>query len=66
MSIDVLAYRTRYGYPWRHALAAEFWWRVEHLGCYRGGDGGLCGVVRRFGYRQRKAAERRATGGGRS
>jgi hypothetical protein len=56
-----LAYRTRYGYPWRWALAAEFWWRVEHLFYrrYRGSDGGMFGSVNRVAYRYRKAAERR-------
>jgi hypothetical protein len=56
----MLAYQTRYGYRFRDALRAEFWWRVEHIGRYRGGDGGLCGAVGRIGYRQRKAAEHRA------
>jgi hypothetical protein len=52
-------YHTRYGYPLGVAIVAEFWWRVEHLGVYRGGDGGLFGAIQRFGYRQRKAWERR-------
>lgn len=55
-----LAYEARYGYRFRDAIRAEFWWRVEHVGYYRGGNGGLCGIVRRWGYRKRKAAERRA------
>lgn len=54
-----LAYCHRYGFEPREALFAAFWWRVEHVGYYRGGDGGLCGLVRRLGYRQRKAWERR-------
>jgi hypothetical protein len=54
-----MTYHRRYGYPWRWAIAAEFWWRVEHLGYYRGGEGGLCAYVNRFGYVKRKAAERR-------
>ncbi len=54
-------YRSRYGYPWKEALIAEFWWRIEHLGYYRGGDGGLFGYVRRYGYFQRKTWERRGT-----
>lgn len=52
-------YSIRYGYPLKVALVAEFWWRVEHLGVYRGGNGGLFGSMRRLGYRQRKAWERR-------
>lgn len=56
-----LAYRSRYGYPLPDALAAELWWRLEHLP-YRGGDGGLCGYVTRYAYGQRKAAERRGAG----
>lgn len=59
MSSRSYHYRTRYGYPFGIAGVAEFWWRVEHVGYYRGGDGGLFGVVRRLGYRQRKAWERR-------
>ncbi len=56
-----LAYEARYGYRFRDAARAEFWWRVEHVGYYRGGDGGLFGYVRRLGYRRRKRAEREAT-----
>lgn len=43
-------YRSRYGYPTRHALVAEVWWRLEHAP-----------IIRRLGtpYRKRKAAERR-------
>lgn len=52
-------YRRRYGYPVGVALVAEFWWRVEHAGTYRGGNGGLFGYVQRVGYRQRKAWERK-------
>lgn len=55
-----LSYRTRYGYSWADAIRAEFWWRIEHVGFYRGGEGGLFGYVRRFGYGKRKAAERKA------
>jgi len=42
-------------------LRVELWWKVEHLFWkrYRGSDGGLFGVIRRFGYRKRKEAERR-------
>jgi len=58
-----LAYETRYGFRFTDAVRAEFWWRVEHLGYYRGGDGGLFGAIQRWGYRNRKAAERRATHG---
>lgn len=50
-------YRSRYGYPPRIALIAEFWWRLEHLP-YRGGNGGLCGYVNRYAYVQRKQWER--------
>lgn len=55
-----LAYESRYGYSLPDAIRAEFWWRVEHLGYYRGADGGLFGAVRGYGYRRRKAAERLA------
>ena len=41
-------YHDRYGYSWRHAITAEFWWRVEHHGPFKS-----------YGYRKRKAAERR-------
>lgn len=59
-AVDLVTnYRYRYGYPATVALVAEFWWRVEHLGVYRGGDGGLFGYVRRLAYRRRKAWERR-------
>lgn len=44
------AYKTKYGYPWRGAIVAEFWWRVEHLGPQR---------IRSIGYAHRKSAERR-------
>lgn len=54
-----LTYESRYGYPLREALCAEAWWRVEHLGRYRGGNGGLFGAIGRLGYRQRKKWERR-------
>lgn len=54
----MIDYRIRYGYPWRWALVAEVWWRLEHLP-YRGGDGGLCGYITRYAYRHRKAVERR-------
>jgi hypothetical protein len=46
-------YHRRYGYRWRDAIRAEFWWRVEH---------GPGAALRRLGYRCRKHAERRATG----
>lgn len=59
MSILHPKYQTRYGYPWWIAIVAEFWWRVEHLGYYRGGDGGLFGYVQRRGYTKRKAWEKR-------
>lgn len=45
----VPTYRSRYGYPWRWAFIAEFWWRLEHCGIDR---------VERFAYPRRKAAER--------
>lgn len=61
MSLLRPVYKTRYDYPLGVALIAEFWWRVEHLGTYRGGDGGLLGAIRRQGYRQRKAWERRGS-----
>ncbi len=48
----MLTYHDRYGYGLRHAIVAEFWWRVEHLPA---GD-----HVRAFGYRKRKQAEKRA------
>ena len=53
----VPVYATRYGYPLGIALVAEFWWRVEHVGYYRGGDGGLAGRARCRGYTQRKRWE---------
>ncbi|CAA9322754.1 MAG: hypothetical protein AVDCRST_MAG68-2064 [uncultured Gemmatimonadetes bacterium] len=56
-----MSYRTRYGYSWPRAVQAEAWWRLEHLGVYRGADGGLCGRVRRYAYAKRKAAERAAS-----
>ena len=51
-------YHSRYGYPRPIAYIAEVWWRLEHLP-YRGGEGGLCGHVARYAYRQRKTWERR-------
>jgi hypothetical protein len=53
-------YRTVYGYPWRHALSAEFWWRVEHLPWRY--DGQLFAPLTRHAYGRRKAAERRGAG----
>ena len=45
----MLTYHDRYGYPYRIAVMAEFWWRLEH---FRGPWQG-------YAYRQRKAWERR-------
>lgn len=53
MSLWRPAYQTRYGYPWRVAAVAEFWWRLEHCGIAR---------VERFAYPRRKAAERKGAG----
>lgn len=53
-----LAYQTRYGYRLRDALRAEAWWRLEHLP-WRA-DGQVFGLLARFAYGRRKAAERRA------
>lgn len=47
-----------YGYPTHVALIAEVWWRLEHVGRYRGSEGGLCGHLNRYAYRQRKRWER--------
>jgi hypothetical protein len=48
----------RYHWTFRKSFMVNLWWRVEHLGVYRGGDGGMFGYARRFGYTKRKAAER--------
>lgn len=45
-------YRYRYGYPWRWAFLAEVAWRIEHLPWRYDG-------FARWGYRRRKACERR-------
>jgi hypothetical protein len=50
-----LTYRTRYGYPLKWALVAEFFWRVEHLP--------WPGCLHRWGYRMRKASEHRGGSG---
>jgi hypothetical protein len=51
----MMVYR-RYGYPWRWAIPAEFFWRVEHTpGSTR---------LRRFGYRLRKRCEHRGYAAG--
>lgn len=50
MSLLRPTYQTRYGYPYRTALLAEFWWRLEHCRVH---------VVERFAYPRRKAAERK-------
>jgi hypothetical protein len=43
-------YRSRYGYPTRVALRAEFLWRLEHAPLE---------AVRLWAYPRRKAAERK-------
>jgi hypothetical protein len=53
----MLRYHYHYKYPWFEAIAAEFWWRIEHLPF--GHDGQIFGPLTRLGYRQRKAWERR-------
>lgn len=55
-------YRYRYGYPWHWAILAELAWRIEHLGVYRGGDGGVLGAIRRWGYAKRHHFERKGAG----
>lgn len=55
-----MRYHSFYGYPWPAAIAAELWWRLEHLP-YRGGDGGLCGYITRYAYIRRKSIERRTS-----
>jgi hypothetical protein len=45
-------YHCRYGYLWPTAIAAEFWWRLEHL---------PFGALSSYGYVRRKAAERRGS-----
>lgn len=47
----VLTYRTAYGYPWRWAILAEFFWRWEHTR--------LPGHL--WAYRMRKTCERRGS-----
>lgn len=46
----VPVYVSRYGYPWRWALLAELFWRIEHGPALRG-----------WGYRMRKACEHRGS-----
>jgi len=55
----VLAYRTKYGYPWRWAFVAELFWRVEHLPLSF--EGQVFAPLARWGYRMRKAAEHRGS-----
>ncbi|MBA3584924.1 MAG: hypothetical protein H0W36_10440 [Gemmatimonadetes bacterium] len=45
-------YHWHYGYPLGVAIVAEFWWRVEHVSRREG-------RLALYGYRQRKAWERR-------
>lgn len=45
----MIEYRDRYSYPWRWALLAELFWRIEHSRT----------PLRHWGYRQRKAFEHR-------
>lgn len=52
-------YRGRYRYPIRVAIKASFFWRVEHLPWRY--DGQIFGPLSRWGYRQRKAAERQGS-----
>lgn len=51
-------YHYDYGYPWRWAIPAEVCWQLEHVGRYRGGEGGLFGYLHRWAYRWRKHYER--------
>lgn len=55
----MIAYRTRYGYPWKWALAAEVAWRIEHLPL--SDEGKVLAPIARWGYRMRKSFERRAS-----
>lgn len=49
----------RYQWSFIESCHVNFWWWLEHLGYYRGGNGGLFGYIRRLGYRNRKQVERR-------
>lgn len=56
-----MTYRS-YGYPWRWAILAELFWRIEHVPfrCARNGiDDGPLSRIGSWGYRLRKACERR-------
>jgi hypothetical protein len=56
----VLNYRTDYGYPWRWAILAEVFWRIEHLPWNY--DGQVFAPLSRWGYRMRKTCEHRGSG----
>lgn len=48
----------RYDWSFSKSLRVNFWWRIEHVGYYRGGEGGLFGYVRRWGTVNRYKAQR--------
>ena len=54
---DDVRYRKVYSYPWRWAIAAEMFWRIEHLPSSN--DGQLLAPIARWGYRMRKTCEHR-------
>lgn len=56
-AIVITNYHSHYGYPWRWAITAEFFWRLEHLPLSY--EGQLFAPVARWGYRMRKTCERR-------
>lgn len=56
----MLNYRTDYGYPWRWAILAEVFWRIEHLPWNY--DGQVFAPLSRWGYRMRKTCEHRGSG----
>lgn len=53
----MLVYRTRYRYPWRWAIIAELFWRIEHLPLRY--EGQVFAPLARWGYGMRKASEHR-------
>jgi len=59
-SLFRLAYRDRYGYPWRWAILATVAWRIEHLPFSF--DGQILAPLARAGYRWRKHFERKGAG----
>lgn len=58
-------YKRIYGYPLRWAVLSEIAWRIEHIGPFwLRYEGRPLAPIARWGYRQRRACERRGYAAG--